>query len=318
MLRIVFLDRDTLSPDTVLRAPAAPHQWIAHARTAPGEAAQRLKDADIVVTNKVPITAAVLEAAPRLKFVAVAATGTDGVDLAACRARAVAVSNIRGYARNTVPEHTFALILALRRSLVPYRQSVIDGRWEEAAQFCFFDHPIADLAGSTLGIVGDGVLGRAVAKLGEAFGMRVLFAARKGAAAEGSLYTPFDEVMRVSDVISLHCPLLPETRNLIGAREFALMQKRPLLVNTARGGLVDEAALAEALEAERISGAGFDVLTREPPGAEHVMRRIAARPNVIVTPHVAWASQEAIQTLADQLIDNIDAFCRGEPRNLVT
>lgn len=317
MLRIVFLDRDTLSPETVLRAPAAPHEFVTHARTAPEQAADRLKDADIVITNKVPITAAVLAAAPHLKFVAVAATGTDVVDLAACKARGVLVSNIRNYARNTVPEHTFALILALRRSLVPYRQSVIDGRWEEAAQFCYFDHPIADLAGATLGIVGDGVLGKAVARIGEAFGMRVLISAHKGSEGMGPLYTPFDEVMRTSDVISLHCPLTPHTRGMIGAREFALMQKTPLLVNTARGGLVDEASLAEALESGRISGAGFDVLTREPPGAEHVMRRIARLPNVIVTPHVAWASREAIQGLADQLIDNIDAFCNGEPRNLV-
>lgn len=318
MLRIVFLDRDTLSPETVLRAPATPHEWITHARTAPEQTAERVKDADIVITNKVPITAAVLAAAPRLKLVAVAATGTDVVDLAACKARGVAVSNIRNYARASVPEHTFALILALRRSLVPYRQSVIDGRWEAAGQFCYFDYPIADLAGSTLGVVGDGALGRAVGKIGEAFGMRVVFAAHKGREGMGSFYTPFDEVMRTSDVITLHCPLKPETRNLIGAREFALMQKRPLVINTGRGGLVDEAALAEALEAGQVAGAGFDVLTREPPGAEHAMRRLAARPDVIVTPHVAWASREAIQGLADQLIGNIDAFCRGEPRNLVS
>lgn len=318
MLRIVFLDRDTLSPETVLRAPEAPHQLVTHARTAPEQTAERIRDADIVITNKVPITAAALAAAPGLKLVAVAATGTDVVDLAACRARGVAVTNIRDYARNTVPEHTFALILALRRSLVPYRQSVIDGRWEAAAQFCYFDYPIADLAGSTLGVIGDGVLGRAVGRLGEAFGMRVLFAAHKGRDGMGSFYTPFDEVMRASDVITLHCPLKPETRNLIGAREFGLMRKRPLLINTGRGGLVDEAALADALEAGRIGGAGFDVLTREPPGAEHPMRRIAHLPNVIVTPHVAWASREAIQGLADQLIDTIDAFCRGEPRNLVS
>ncbi|SBW12823.1 Glycerate dehydrogenase [uncultured Alphaproteobacteria bacterium] len=317
MLRIVFLDRDTLSPETVLRAPAAPHDLVAYARTAPEQAAERLKDADIAITNKVPIGAAELAAAPRLKLVAVAATGTDVVDVAACKARGVAVSNIRNYARNTVPEHTFALILALRRSLVPYRRSVIDGRWEAAAQFCYFDYPIADLAGSTLGIVGHGVLGGAVAKLGEAFGMRVRFAARKGAGAAEPPYAPFDEVMRDSDVITLHCPLTPQTRNLIGAREFALMRRTPLLINTARGGLVDEAALAEALAAGRIAGAGFDVLTREPPDADHPLRRIAALPNVIVTPHVAWASREAIQGLADQLIDNIDAFCRGEPRNLV-
>ncbi len=317
MISIVFLDRDTLPPETRLRAPGVPHALTCHGRTAPGQVAARIADADVAITNKVRIDAEALAAAPKLKLVAVAATGTDVVDLAACKAAGVAVCNIRDYARHTVPEHTFALILALRRSLVAYRQSVLDGRWEAAAQFCYFDFPIADLAGSTLGIVGGGVLGQAVAGIARAFGMRTVFAARKGGAAEAPGYAPFDDVMRMADVITLHCPLTETTRNLIGPREFALMQRRPLLINTGRGGLVDEAALVEALDAGRISGAGFDVLTREPPGAEHPLRRIAGRPNVIVTPHVAWASAEAIQGLADQLVDVIEAFCRGEPRNLV-
>ena len=316
MISIVFLDRDTLPPETVLRRPDLPHEMITHARTAPDQVAARIADADVVITNKVPISAEALAAAPKLKLVAVAATGTDIVDLAACKAAGVTVSNVRDYARHTVPEHTFALILALRRSLVAYRQSVLDGRWEAAAQFCYFDYPIADLAGSTLGIVGGGVLGKAVAAIAGGFGMRAIFAARKGAAAQTG-HVPFDETMRISDVITLHCPLTPDTRNLIGAREFALMERRPLLINTGRGGLVDEAALVDALDAGRISAAGFDVLTKEPPGAEHPMRKIAGRPNVIVTPHVAWASAEAIQGLADQLIDNIEGFCRGAPRNVV-
>lgn len=315
--RIVFLDRETLSPETVLRAPGFPHELEAYPRTAAGEVAARIADADVVITNKVPLDAAAVKGAKRLRLVAVAATGYDKVDLAACKAAGVAVCNIRNYAEHTVPEHAFALILALRRSLVPYRASVIAGRWEEAGQFCYFDYPIADLAGSTLGVIGDGVLGRRVARLGEAFGMRVLFSAYKGTEGMGPLYTPFDTVMRESDVITLHCPLTASTRNLISRREFGLMARKPLLINTARGGLVDEAALAEALEAGQIGGAGFDVLTAEPPGAAHVMRRLAERPDVIVTPHVAWASREAIQGLADQLIGNIEAFWRGEPRNLV-
>ncbi|MGE4529494.1 MAG: D-2-hydroxyacid dehydrogenase [Rhodospirillaceae bacterium] len=315
--KIVFLDRDTLSPETVLHPPAFPHELITHLRTAPDEVAARIADADVVITNKVPITVQSVTAAKRLRLVAAAATGYDHIDLAACKEAGVTVCNIRNYAKNTVPEHAFALILALRRSLVPYRASVVDGRWEESGRFCYFDYPIADLAGSTLGIVGDGVLGRAVARLGEAFGMRVLFSAYKGAEGMGPLYTPFDEVMRTSDVITLHCPLSPATRNMISHREFALMERKPLIINTARGGLVDEAALAEALAAGQVAGAGFDVLTREPPGADHPLRRIAAHPNVILTPHVAWASREAIQGLADQLFGNIEAFWRGEPRNVV-
>ncbi|MBM9595409.1 D-2-hydroxyacid dehydrogenase [Roseitranquillus sediminis] len=316
--KIVFLDRDTLSPETQLRAPAFEHRMEVFDRTSSSEVAERIRDADVVITNKVPLRREAIEAATRLRLVAVAATGTDNVDLEACAQRGVTVSNIRNYAINTVPEHTFALIFALRRSIAAYREAVIAGRWQEAGQFCFFDYPIRDLAGSTLGIVGDGVLGRAVADVGRAFGMRILFASYKGVSGMGPLYTDFDEVMRRADVLTLHCPLLPSTRNMISRREFALMERKPLVINTARGGLVDEDALAEALDRGEIGGAGFDVATAEPPPADHVMMRLANRPNVIVTPHVAWASQEAIQSLADQLVDNIDAFWSGSPRNVVS
>jgi glycerate dehydrogenase len=315
--RVVFLDRETLSPETTLRAPAFPHRLEVFEKTAPAEVAERIREAEIVITNKAPLRREAIAGARNLRLVAVAATGTDVVDVAACTERGIVVSNIRNYAVNTVPEHTFALIFALRRSIAAYREAVIRGRWQEAGQFCFFDFPIRDLAGSTLGIVGDGVLGRAVADLGRAFGMRILFASYKGVAGMGPLYTPFDDVMRVSDVITLHCPLMPQTRNLISEREFALMERRPLIINTARGGLVDEQALAGALDQGRIGGAGFDVVTQEPPPSDHPLMRLAARPNVILTPHVAWASQEAIQSLADQLIDNIEAFWSGEPRNVV-
>src|SRR5215211_2078956 len=315
--RVVFLDRETLSPETRLRSPGFPHRLEVFARTAPGEVAERIRDADIVITNKAPLRREAVAGARNLRLVAVAATGTDVVDLKACAERGVVVSNIREYAVNTVPEHTFALIFALRRSINAYRESVIRGRWQEAGQFCFFDHPIRDLAGSTLGIVGDGVLGRSVADLGRALGMRVLFAAYKGADGMGPLYTPFDEVMRLSDVISLHCPLMPSTQNMISEREFALMERRPLLINTARGGLVDEQALIAALDKGLISGAGFDVVTQEPPPPDHPLMQLAARPNVILTPHVAWASQEAIQSLADQLITNVEAFWSGRSRNVI-
>jgi glycerate dehydrogenase len=315
--RVVFLDRETLSPETRLRSPAFPHTLEVFAQTAPGEVAERIRDADIVITNKAPLRREAIAGARNLRLVAVAATGTDVVDLKACAERGVAVSNIRNYAVNTVPEHTFALIFALRRSIVAYRDAVIRGRWQESGQFCFFDYPIRDLAGSTLGIVGDGVLGQSVADLGRAFGMRVLFSTYKGVSGMGPLYTPFDEVMRTSDVITLHCPLMPSTQNMIAEREFALMERRPLLINTARGGLVDEHALVAALDQGRIGGAGFDVVTQEPPPPDHPLMKAASRPNVILTPHVAWASQEAIQSLADQLIDNIEAFWSGAPRNVV-
>jgi glycerate dehydrogenase len=312
-MKIVFLDRDTVSPDSTLRAPTFAHEWVQYPRTSATEAAERIADADIVIVNKVKLSAETLAQAPQLKLIAVAATGTDNIDLQACQQRGIVVSNVRNYAKHTVPEHTFALIFALRRSICAYRDAVKAGRWQEAAQFCFFDHPIRDLAGSTLGVIGDGVLGQAVASIGRALGMRVLFSAHKGRAGQGSLYTPFEEVLRQADVLTLHCPLNVNTRHMIGAAEFAQMTRQPLLINTGRGGLVDEAAVGPALQAGHISGAGFDVTSVEPPPADHPFMALLDRPDFILTPHVAWASAEAIQALADQLIDNVEAFVRGAP-----
>jgi len=316
--RIVFLDRDTFPAGIVLRPPSFPHELHLFAATAPDEVGKRIADADIVITNKVPVRAIAIEGAPRLKMIAVAATGYDIVDVAACAARAIAVANIRNYALHTVPEHTFALILALRRSIGAYRDSVAAGAWQRSGQFCYFDYPIRDLSGSTLGIIGDGALGQAVADLGRAFGMKPLFSTYKAVSGMGPLYTPLVDVLRRSDVITLHCPLLPATRNMIATAEFALMERRPLLINTARGGLVDEAALAEALRAGQIAGAAFDVVTTEPPPAHHPFMSLLELRNFILTPHVAWASHEAIQGLADQLVENIELFWRGTPRNVVS
>lgn len=315
--RVVFLDRGTFPRDIIIRDLSFPHEFVFHERTSADEAAGRIQEADIVITNKVPLRQEALRDAPKLKMIAVAATGYDVIDLGACAEFGVTVSNIRNYAINTVPEHTFALILALRRSITAYRQSVAAGDWQRSGQFCYFDYPINDLSGSTLGIIGDGVLGRAVADLGRAFGMRVLFSSYKGVSGMGPLYTPFEDVLRQSDVITLHAPLTASSRNMIGAPEFALMERRPLLINTARGGLVDEQVLYDALVNKQIAGAGFDVVTAEPPPTDHPFMRLLDLPNFILTPHVAWASREAIQGLADQLIENIELFWRGTPRNVV-
>ncbi|WP_323003434.1 D-2-hydroxyacid dehydrogenase [Denitromonas sp.] len=317
MHKIVFLDRATIAPQITLRRPAFAHELITHDHTAPDEVVARLAGASIAITNKVALTAEMLDQLPDLRLVAVAATGTDCVDKAACQRRGIAVANIRGYAVSTVPEHTFALILALRRNIVAYREDVIRGEWQKSGQFCFFNHAIHDLAGARLGIIGEGVLGQSVAALARAFGMVPLFAAHKGKNGFGQLYTPWDEVLATSDIITLHSPLTPDTRHMIALPEFRAMARRPLIINTARGGLVDEAALVQALDEGLISGAGFDVTVGEPPAADSPMMRIAARPNVILTPHVAWASDEAQQTLADQLMDNIEHFVAGTPRNLV-
>ena len=317
MTRIVFLDRSTIGPSVTLTKPSFAHEWIEYDRTAPDQVVERLKGAEIAVCNKVPIRRAAIEQLPGLKMICIPATGYDAFDIDACKERGIVVSNVRGYATNTVPEHVFALILALRRGIVGYRQDVIDGRWQQEDQFCFFTHPINDLAGSTLGVIGEGSLGQGVARLGQAFGMRTLFAAHKNVQGLGPLYTPWDEVLETADVITLHSPLMPATRNMIAAPEFAKMKKKPLLINCARGGLVDEADLVAALDKGQIAGAGFDCLTSEPPKADNPLLKVLGRPNVIVTPHVAWASNEAMQTLWDQVVAHVENFHAGRPSNRV-
>ncbi len=317
MTHIVFLDRDTVAPQIALPTPGFPHTWENHARTAPDQTAHRLATATIAITNKVRIGPAELDAAPDLRLIAVAATGTDCVDVAACAARGVAVTNIRGYSVNTVPEHVFTLLLALRRSLVPYVTDTRDGAWQRAGQFCFFDHPIRDLAGATMGIVGAGGIGGRVADIARAFGMEVIFAARPGAPS-GDGRVAFPDFCARADVISLHCPLTDATRGLMGADAFAAMTRAPLILNTARGALIDLPALAAALDAGQVSGAGIDVADREPPAADDILMRLAHHPRVLVTPHVAWASDTAQQALADQLGAVLAAFHAGAPINLVT
>lgn len=317
MQKIVFLDRATLAPQITLSRPAFEHQLIEYDHTQPDQVVARLSGATIAITNKVPLPADVLAQLPSLKLIAVAATGTDCVDKEACERHGIRVSNIRGYAVNTVPEHTFALMLALRRNLIAYRDDVLHGEWQKSGQFCFFNHAIHDLGGMTLGIIGEGVLGQRVAEIAKAFGMRPLFAAHKGREGLGPLYTPWNEVLATSDIITIHSPLTPQTRGMLAMPEFRAMKRKPIIINTARGGLVDEDALVRALDEGLIGGIGFDVLSSEPPEDDNPLMRIAKRPNVIVTPHVAWASDEAQQRLADQLMDNIGRFVGGEPENMV-
>ncbi|MCX7672031.1 MAG: D-2-hydroxyacid dehydrogenase [Thiobacillaceae bacterium] len=314
MHHIVFLDRSTLIAD--LPRPAFPHTWVEHPLTPPEAVGAALAHATIAIANKAPITAQALTQAPHLQLVAVAATGVNNVDLAACRARGVTVTNIRGYAEHTVPEHVFMLLLALRRNLIAWRQSLRAGAWQRAQTFCLFEHAIHDLHGTTLGIVGHGSIGRGVARLAQAFGMRVLLAEHKDASRCRPGYTPFDQVLARADHLSLHCPLTDETRGLIGAREFDLMQPHAVLINCARGGLVDEAALLDALTRGRIAGAAVDVLSTEPPAQGNPLLE-QDLPNLLITPHVAWASREAMQTLGEQLIRVLEAFVAGRPINLV-
>jgi glycerate dehydrogenase len=317
MQQIVYLERESIIADVC--RPGFPHGWTEYPTTPQNEVVSRLSGASIAIVNKLQITAEIIAALPQLQMIAVSATGTNNVDLDACRARGIVVSNIRGYAEHTVPEHVFALLLSLSRNVFAYRDAVAAGRWQQSGQFCFFDYPIRDLHGATLGIIGSGSLGSGVIRLAEAFGMRVLLAERKNAATVRQGYTAFAEVLHESDAISLHCPLTAETRNLIGEAELRAMKSSALLINTARGGLVDEALLAQALREGWIAGAGFDVLSVEPPttGNPLLDPALLALPNFLLTPHVAWASRPAMQSLADQLIDNLEAFARGEAQNRV-
>lgn len=314
MERIVFLDRDSIQAR--IRAPAFAHAWQDHPATAPAQVVERLHAASIAITNKVRLDAAALAQLPALRLIAVCATGTDNVDLTYCRAHAIAVANIRNYAVHAVPEHVFMMILALRRNLIAYRADLRAGRWQQADQFCLFTQPIHDVHGSTLGVIGHGALGQAVAKLAAAFGMRVLIAEHKGAPAVRAGHTAFDTVLREADVLTLHAPLTPATRHLIGEPELRHMKPSALLINAGRGGLVDEHALARALQAGIIAGAGIDVLSSEPPRQGNPLLDLDL-PNLIVTPHVAWASGEAMQIMADQLVDNIEAFVAGRRQNRV-
>jgi glycerate dehydrogenase len=305
METIVFLERDTLRAE--LRRPAFEHVWRDHGSTRPEQVVERLTDATVAVVNKLPLGADVLARLPSLGLIAVAATGTDNVDLEFCRGRGIEVRNVRGYARETLPEHVLMLALALSRDLVGYREDVGAGLWQRAGQFCLHTREVRDLHGAALGLVGHGTLGRGVERLARAFGMEVLISERRGAAGTREGRTPFEEVMRRADVVSLHVPLNEETRNMIGREELALMKPSAILINCARGGVVDEAALASALREGRIGGAGVDVLSAEPPRDDNPLLD-PSLPNLIVTPHVAWAGRRAQQALADQLVDNIEAF----------
>jgi glycerate dehydrogenase len=314
METIVFLDRGTVT--VPFRKPSFPHAWLEYDRTAAEETAQRLREATLVVTNKVKLKEAELSAAPQLKFIAITATGFDNVDLVYCRKRGIVVSNVPGYARGSVPEHILMLILALRRNLPAYQQTIRAGRWQASLQPTVNDIPVEDLRDSILGLIGYGSLAQGVEKLARAFGMKILIAERKSAGSVRPGRIPFEDVLKQADVVSLHTPLTDATRNLLGPTELALLKPTALLINAARGGLVDETALADALRSGRLGGAGVDVLSTEPPRQGNPLLDLQL-PNLIVTPHIAWTSRQAQDILAEEVIRNIEAFAAGKPRNVI-
>lgn len=314
----VFLDRDSLdrgdldfaSLDRILS------DLRYYPATAPEQVAARIAQAEVVISNKVMLDAAALRQAGRLRLICVAATGVNNVDLAAAAARGITVCNCRGHVTPAVVQHVFALLLALCTRWPEYRQAVRDGRWQRASQFCLLDFPIRELAGKTLGIVGYGELGRGVARVAEAFGMRVLLAQRPGTVEPEEGRFPLPILLPQLDVLSLHCPLTPDTRGLIGPWELALMRRDAILINTARGGLVDEVVLADALRQGALGGAGVDVLSLEPPVTGNPLLAPDI-PNLIVTPHCAWGSRESRQRLVEQLAENIQGWRDGAPPRLV-
>jgi glycerate dehydrogenase len=280
------------------------------------QVALRIAQAQVVIANKAPLMKPSLAQAKGLKLICVAATGTNNVDLEAAAQQGVTVCNVRDYATASVVQHVFTLMLNLSTQFVSYHQAVIAGHWQSSDQFCLLDYPIQELAGKTLGIIGYGVLGHAVARAAEAFGMKVIIADHKGVKPRSGR-SAFEEVLAQADVVTLHCPLTEATKHLIGIEELAAMKPSALLINAARGGIVDESALVQALQQQKIAGAGFDVLTEEPPVHGNVLLD-AKIPNLIVTPHIAWASRESRQRLIDEIVENIEAFKADQPRNIVT
>ncbi|MFA0510034.1 MULTISPECIES: D-2-hydroxyacid dehydrogenase [unclassified Vibrio] len=317
-LKVVFLDRATIPSQIHLKPLSFEHEWLEYDFTAPDLVAERVLDADVIITNKVVLNADNLSQAQQLKLIAVSATGVNNVDVDYCNEKNIAVANIQGYATQSVPEHVIAMLFALKRNLVGYHQDIEAGEWQKDKQFCFFTHPIQDIAGSTLGLMGSGSLGQATAALAKAIGMKVIFAERKGADSCREGYLPFDTVLKQADAISLHCPLTEATRNLISEPELAMMKPSAVLINAGRGGLVDEQALVEALKKHEIAGAGMDVFTQEPADKSNPLLANSHLPNLLLTPHVAWGSDSSIQKLSDILIDNIDGFVEGNPQNLVS
>ncbi|MBX9712316.1 MAG: 2-hydroxyacid dehydrogenase [Pseudomonadaceae bacterium] len=315
--RAVFLDHASLDLGDLDMAPLRQvfDDLHLHAQTPPELIIERLQGAQVAISNKVPLDASTLAACPDLKLILIAATGSNNVDLAAARAQGIAVSNCQGYGTPAVAQHTLMLLLALATRLPDYQQAVAAGRWQQARQFCLLDYPIMELHGKTLGLLGHGELGSAVGRLAEAFGMRVLLGQLPGRPARSDRL-PLDELLPHVDALSLHCPLNEHTRDLIGAAQLQAMKPCALLVNTARGGLVNEQALADALRSGHLGGAACDVLSSEPPQADNPLLA-GDIPRLIITPHCAWGSREARQRIVGQLAENAHAHFNAAPRRLI-
>jgi len=316
-MNIVVLDGHTLNPGDLSWAPLqALGRCAIYERSAPAEVIPRAADAEIVLTNKTVLTREQIAALPKLRYIGVLATGFNCVDAIAARERGVPVCNVPAYGTRSVAQHTFALLLELTQRCGHHAQTVRDGRWAACPDFCYADYPLVELDGLALGIVGFGRIGCAVADLGRAFGMNIIASSPRPPkdAPQDVCFVELDQLFAESDVVSLHCPLTPLTRHLVNAARLSLMKSTAFLLNTSRGPLVDEQALAEALNAGRLAGAGLDVLSTEPPPRDHPL--FTAK-NCLITPHIAWASRAARTRLLDTAVANVRAFLDGQPRNVV-
>lgn len=309
-MKAVFLDRDTFAPDMDLACPPGIDQWQCFDRTEPEQVAERIRDADIVIVNKVQVRGDAIAGAPRLKLIHLTATGTDNVDVAYCQQHGITVKNVAGYSTNSVAEHTFAFMLAALRGLLPYHQAVLDGSWQKDGRFCLNEIPIVDLYGKTLTIVGAGTIGRRVADIGRAFGMNIVLAERKGRPPRSSEYRSLEEAFAVADVISLHCPLNADTADLINDDTLNYCKKSPLLINLGRGPVVVSGAVVRALDSGRLAGYCTDVFRQEPPPLNEELLTLKNHPRVLFTPHNAWASEQSQRQLWQMLSEQVAAFLR--------
>ena len=306
-MNIVFLDSTAILKN--IPRPSFPHNWVEYEYTSAKQTIERAKDADIIITSKVILSREVLQQLPKLKLIALTATGTNNVDLDAAKELGVTVKNVTGYSSTTVPEHVMGLIFALKHSLAGWLRDQMEAKWSESKQFCYFDYPITDVRGSTLGVFGKGCLGTEVGRLANAVGMKVIYAEHKDATVCREGYTPFEEVLRQADIVTLHCPLTETTKNLMNAETLSKMKKGAFLINTGRGPLIDELALVDALKTGHLGGAALDVMVKEPPEKDNPLILAAkTMPNLIITPHIAWASDSAVTTLTKKVAQNIEDF----------
>ena len=308
-MNIVFLDSTAIPKHIPIPRPSFPHNWVEYEYTSADQTIERAKDADIIITSKVILSREVLQQLPKLKLIAITATGTNNVDLDAAKELCVAVKNVTGYSATTVPEHVLGMIFALKHSLAGWQRDQIIGKWTESKQFCYFDYPITDVKGSTLGVFGKGCLGTEVGRLAELLGMNVLYAEHRNATTCREGYTPFEEVLKQADILTLHCALTETTKNLINQETLSLCKKGAYLINTGRGPLIDEQAVCDALKSGQLGGAALDVLVIEPPEKNNPLIELAkTMPNLIITPHIAWASDSAVTTLTKKVAQNIEDF----------